>query len=158
MRLMLLVLLLLLAPPVQAQPGALDWLVGTWDTQETFHQEGGGTGQGVVIFSKTLDGKFLYEEYRSTWPSGPYEGRGYMLWNPAGGQLDLWWFDNAGTGSHGQTTWDGAGPRVFIRVVDMNVERETYTRTGPDEYRYTMEKDSGQGYQPVMELVARRRR
>ncbi|HXE73866.1 MAG TPA: DUF1579 family protein [Candidatus Nitrosotenuis sp.] len=134
---------------------ALGWLVGTWETEEISYSAEGQPQEptrGKGVFSWILGDHFLFEEYSSP----AFRGRGYTQWNPDSRSYRSWWFDDSGAAEVYEATWDGVGPRVLLSRSDQGASRETYTRVSDTEFTYLLELDTGEGFQKVMEIRARK--
>lgn len=146
----------------------LEYFAGEWDAEGTFHKTPFNDEKPIRMGIETrrdLGGFWLVTrtaELRTA--DNPHPLAATYIWgvDPAGGRFTTDWFDsNGGRARQDGPGWDG-DLLVFTGSMTSGgftfALRDTFNRLGADEYHHLGEVDLGEGFIPVDEETARRRR
>jgi hypothetical protein len=172
-----LIFLLLTASAAQSMPdekqrrregvARLHFMLGEWRTTEWLYENGRKPDQPVRGWQRVtlvLDGLFVRQEIIS--PVGsktPYQGHGYLSFNPKTQQYETWYFDNDGvTVIYDGGVWRDDKTLIFTgrdaTPGKVKEKRTIFTRLSAHAYELREEQDygDGKGFVTVLEVVHRR--
>lgn len=138
-------------PPAELKQ--LDFLLGTWDVTERYHD--GSTGKGTMIVQKRIGETALVLVYRAKGPRGVFDGHGVIRYDPDGGVFRFWWFDSLHPGAAFATSGrlDGDTLVLIGPIPPSSQGRVIYRKLEDGKLEFSIAKNDGDGWKSTVEAM-----